>query len=556
ALARFLRSVGGATSVDAARAPLAEIFLWVQMLHSFDLPRRRDLHFSLASSVTLIALGGSLAVDAGFLFFFVPWGLIALAALQMFYRSEFSEKFPKARTLPGHRGPRAAGVRAAAAILAVIVVVGAGGVLFIPRTSGSRLASLQFKIPRILPVPPGAGLLNPGLPNSRPGDFPPAVSNDSYFGFGNFVDLRIRADLSDEVVMRVRAGRPAFWRGAVFDTYSNSSWSDSSPEPRKIIGLPAQLPNDRGYAYTGDELLQTFFVLRRQPNIVFHAYRASEVYFATSQIEATDQLGITVPTLLEADTVYSVVSDVPHPSPEQLAVDTSHVPKDVLERYTRLPADLPVRVRTLANQIAAKETAIIGKARAIEKWLSNNTEYSLDIPPQPRGTDAVDHFLFEEKKGFCEQIASAMTVMLRAQGVPARFATGYAPGERNIFSGYFDVRQSDAHSWVEVYFPGAGWIEFDPTHEVPEAGSAAGSTPGVALLKSLGKLIPHRLIESVAEAARATLATAARSGRGITFALIIAAGLVVVSRFGFRIFRRRKALAALMRPPPGAYGPG
>ena len=83
------------------------------------------------------------------------------------------------------------------------------------------------------------------------------------------------------------------------------------------------------------------------------------------------------------------------------------------------------------------------------------------------GVDAVDDFLFVSQRGFCEQIASALTVMLRSQGVPARLATGYLPGERDRVSGVWKVRASDAHAWVEVWFPETGWEAFDPTASVP-----------------------------------------------------------------------------------------
>jgi hypothetical protein len=81
----------------------------------------------------------------------------------------------------------------------------------------------------------------------------------------------------------------------------------------------------------------------------------------------------------------------------------------------------------------------------------------------------VDHFLFEADEGFCEQFASATAVMLRSLGIPTRFVAGYTPGRRNPFTGYYEVRNSDAHTWVEVWFPDVGWYEFDPTFDIPPA---------------------------------------------------------------------------------------
>jgi hypothetical protein len=93
--------------------------------------------------------------------------------------------------------------------------------------------------------------------------------------------------------------------------------------------------------------------------------------------------------------------------------------------------------------------------------------YDLDVPRDPPVVDAVDHFLFETRRGFCEQIASSMAVMLRTLGIPTRLVTGYGPGTRNLLTGYLEVRQSDAHAWVEVWYPLVGWVPYDPTFGVP-----------------------------------------------------------------------------------------
>jgi hypothetical protein len=151
--------------------------------------------------------------------------------------------------------------------------------------------------------------------------------------------------------------------------------------------------------------------------------------------------------------------------------------------YLQLPPALPDRVGALARKLTRGATTDFDRVRAIEGYLRRNYEYSLDSPVPPTGRDAVDHFLFDTNVGFCEQFASATAVMLRTLGIPARVVAGYAPGVRNAFSGYFDVRASDAHSWVEVWFPRYGWYEFDPTFAIPPA--AAGLTNSIPLLRAL-----------------------------------------------------------------------
>ena len=99
----------------------------------------------------------------------------------------------------------------------------------------------------------------------------------------------------------------------------------------------------------------------------------------------------------------------------------------------------------------------------MSEYLRNSYTYDLSVPPQRKSMDAVEYFLFEEQRGYCEQFASSLAVMARSLGIPARIATGYAPGEYNPFTGLYEVKASDAHAWVEVYFPGYGWSAFDPT---------------------------------------------------------------------------------------------
>ena len=127
---------------------------------------------------------------------------------------------------------------------------------------------------------------------------------------------------------------------------------------------------------------------------------------------------------------------------------------------------------------------------AVQTWLQANTRYNLDAPAPPPGADAVDNFLFVSRKGFCEQIGSSLVVMLRSLGVPARLAVGYAPGERNPFTGLYEVRASDAHAWAEVWFPGVGWQSFDPTAEVPLAGEQGRRAAGAGLTSFVAARLP------------------------------------------------------------------
>lgn len=560
AFANFLRHISGAQSIDDARGPLAEIFLWVQALHSFDQPRRKDLNFSLAASAALIALGGSVSVDASFLMFFIPWGAFGLAALGLSHLSEVRD-----RNLDSAR-PQLQPARwtvpwpTAVAALVIVLLAGTMTFLFAPRGRGMQLQSLPFQIKNFLPLPQSSsGILNPGLPNSDgPGEDPATPASGAYFGFANFVDLRTRGRPSDEIVMRVRASQPAFWRGAVFDSYSGSAWTNAGDEKQDLDGIPIDVPPERTAGSRPPvELVQTFYIESTQSNLIFAAYHPRELWFPGGSVEATPDVSLRAGFLLEEGLVYSVVSDLPVRTESDLAWTPAHVPGPIKERYTKLPADLTDRVRSLAEKIAGKEPTIAGKAEAIEKWLSNNTEYLLDIPPQPRGTDAVDYFLFEDRRGYCEQIASAMAVMLRSLGVPTRFVTGFDAGDRNAFSGFFEVRAEMAHSWVEVWMPDVGWVQYDPTSAVPLANpSPATSIPGIALLRkgaaAIGRIVPDGLPAAVGGSLRSALTFAARNALWLAAAMAVFAGLLFALRKFRPQIRASLRKRRLSRLPTGA----
>jgi transglutaminase-like putative cysteine protease len=123
--------------------------------------------------------------------------------------------------------------------------------------------------------------------------------------------------------------------------------------------------------------------------------------------------------------------------------------------------------------------------------MAANTRYSLNAPPLPDRADAVDQFLFVDRVGFCEQIGSSLVVMLRSLGIPARLAVGFVPGERNPFTGLWEVRARDAHAWAEVWFPGVGWQAFDPTATVPLAGDSGVRAAGSGLVPYLLRHLPR-----------------------------------------------------------------
>ncbi len=142
-------------------------------------------------------------------------------------------------------------------------------------------------------------------------------------------------------------------------------------------------------------------------------------------------------------------------------------PNWVTERYLRLPEEIPERVLTLAQDLTATEPTPYDRAAAIEQYL-RTYPYTLDVPQPPVDQDIADYFLFDLQRGYCDYYATSMVVLARAAGIPARMTVGYITGRYDALNAQYIVSEAEAHAWVEVYFPGYGWIKFEPTGGRPE----------------------------------------------------------------------------------------
>ena len=178
----------------------------------------------------------------------------------------------------------------------------------------------------------------------------------------------------------------------------------------------------------------------------------------------SDIAAVRLDTPVQQNQDYTVVSAVSTASIQDLRAAGEDYPAWVRERYLQLPRTLPRRVVDLAHEVAGGQTSAFDKAATLEAYLRGDTfTYSTHVPPVPQDRDWVDYFLFDSKQGYCDYFATAMVVMLRAEGVPARVASGFAPGDFDPNTDVSVVRENNAHSWVEVYFPRFGWVTFEPS---------------------------------------------------------------------------------------------
>ena len=521
ALGRFLVSLGAITTLDEIRFPLADVFLWVQVVHSFDLPQRKDLNFSLGSSLALMAVAASISQELSYAGFLLFYAVFAVVALLFAHKSEMQQgavgvlRSPKApaRTtaLPWRHIARP---------LVGATIAGMLLFLVIPRSSGVTTFALPFSLGESTGAPALGGVANPGFA----GD-PTGRSNGiGYYGFSTTLDLRVRGDLSDDLVMRVRASAPSMWRGLVFDRYDGVSWTGDESEPTPLWGegrytYPPRFANLAPVA----EVVQTFYVEVEQPSVLFAAGEPDSIWYASGV--GVDELGtLRTDSTLTDGTVYRVVSTRGAAPPSLLRRIAHDSVPDEMDRYLQVPADLPTRVRSLAQSITRRATNDYDRVKAIERYLRTHYRYTTDSPVPAPGEDAVDDFLFDARVGFCEQFASATAVMLRTLGIPARVVTGYTPGTRNPFTGYYEIKASDAHAWVEVWFDNLGWYPFDPTFDVPPARPTAGDlVPLVSVLKWLSEKLPRGLPDT----------------RVSVMYLVLVGAVAIATWAGVAIWRRR-----------------
>lgn len=281
------------------------------------------------------------------------------------------------------------------------------------------------------------------------------------------------APQGDRVVLRIRTGDPApepwaggigrlnedvlpqrHWRAATFDSYTGSGWANGA---RDVEDVAAGADLAVNHPETRREFSQQVF--RRADTLVLYA--AGQPFRVDQDVSVTYRADGDIVSLAGRQDEYTVVSLVPNVSVSGLEAAGEDYPAEVAEQYLTL-SGLPERVRRTAVDVAAAAETPYAKARAIEEYL-RRFEYDLAVPAAPEGRDVVDYFLFDLQRGFCDHFSTAMAVMLRVNGIPARVAVGYARGTYDDREGLWVVTEADSHAWVEVYFPGYGWVEFEPT---------------------------------------------------------------------------------------------
>jgi transglutaminase-like putative cysteine protease len=280
--------------------------------------------------------------------------------------------------------------------------------------------------------------------------------------FSDSIRLGQAPNLGDRVIMTVEAPAGHFWRAVTYDFYTGAGWRTTESDKADKITLPA---TDR------DTFQARFDIIVPHSNILFAAnepQKADVPYQFYTGADKTYSTSLHALNRSQAAGTYTVTSLVSVADKQTLRKVAPTYSDYIKAKYLQLPSTLPQRVKTLAHQVMDNIPNAYDRAEALENFLrSPPYGYSAQVKATPPGRDPVDYFLFDLKQDFCEYFASAMVVMLREVGVPARLVEGFTTGSFDTASNSFVVREQDAHAWVEAYFPQYGWIEFEPTPSQP-----------------------------------------------------------------------------------------
>jgi len=444
----------------AALISAVHFLLFILLVRLYSARTDRDAHFLVMLAFAAVLASAVLTVDTAFLFlffFFLVFAIATYTGLEL-RRGAAGALLPPTYVQRDNeqRLARALGLSAVGVALGALL---SGTVLFFifPRISAGYLGKTSF---------------NPSLLS----------------GFTDQVELGQIGQIkkSEAVVMRVETGKAIDystlrWRGNALANFDGRRWSSPQREPERLESNGDGWIPLRERPRPGElrgEILQ--FTVLQEPMATDALFvpgnalalrgnftgEAGGVSRRRTYIYRDASGSLSNPFHNYVAIRYTGLSQLPPLDRARLEAAGAEYPADVAERYLQLPDGLDARITALARSATERAVTRYDKAASLESFLKTKYSYTLDLTGKP-GPDPLAHFLFETRAGHCEYFASAMTVMLRTLGIPAREVNGFLPGEYNELGGDYIVRASDAHSWVEAYFPGNGWMVFDPTPAAP-----------------------------------------------------------------------------------------
>lgn len=332
---------------------------------------------------------------------------------------------------------------------------------FLQVSASITLLTVLLAIPIFLAIPRGAlGIFG-------------SDSGSNVAGFSDSVSLGQAGVIrtNSEVIMRVSLDWPLErvpldlkWKGVVLDNFDGRKWTSEKGLPQRVDSDSQGRFNVAGARRQEEDVLTQSFSVEPFSNVLFGAANAIQVAGFGQGVPwlLEDRSGgLFLPRRPREPFRYYVHSDIQSRGQLILSVVSGQLPEEVAATYLQLP-ELDPRIQQLAQSLTGRYESPVSKALQLELFLKERFEYTLQNPSGGQPDPLVD-FLMRTRAGHCEYFAASHAVMLRALGIPSRVVNGFRRGEYNPWGDYYFVRQSDAHSWVEAFFPGIGWVEFDPT---------------------------------------------------------------------------------------------
>lgn len=430
---------------NSKAAALTTLLLVVQVAHCLALQTRREAALGCAIVVVLLSVGAAFAGDVTLLLpVMVALPSVAVTAA-LLHRGSLIDAADVTST-----GGVGAIVRACMTPVALATALGVVVFLVLPDT-GQLHTRARFA---------NGASTSQSNTDPTPGSSGGRAASDPGAGA---VDLGLRGSLSTVPVFEAPADSPTYWQGAIFSTFDGRAWTahgpftewTSGPDGTQLAPAdPTSQSSDVARTYTVKSLTTTPL------DVVLSPGRPTSYVGSGHVIDDTDGTPhIVHAAATGAATTYTVSSALPK-DPATVTPNGADLSDP---QWLALPDDLPSRVSALAASLVASSATRLGAVNSVEGYLRSNEKYNLSSPVPADGEDAVDDFLFVSHQGFCEQFATAAVIMLRSQGIPARFVTGYVDGDTTVDPGERVFRGSDAHAWVQVFYPGVGWVNSDPT---------------------------------------------------------------------------------------------
>ncbi|BAZ04610.1 transglutaminase TgpA family protein [Calothrix sp. NIES-3974] len=518
----FGQLLGNARNGGDTRLILAELLIQLQVLHSFDMPRRKDLGYSIVIGVILLGVAATLSQTLAFAPVLLVFLAVALPTLVMDYRSRLGVRpDPLIRQGRGLRVGKSS-LPSYFGLFSLVLAIGLGIFAVLPRFPGYQLRMFPVSSPvEIRGDFTGRTIINPGYSRAARngtgegedgqgsgGNGSGGLDSTSYYGFNSSINQNRRGQMTPKVLMRVRSQVEGFWRVLAFDRYTGQGWEISRNDQVNTIRRPPwsyqlTIPPLEMRGKT-QEVIQTYSVVATMPNLVPAMSIPREIYFPAPAIAVDPEGGLRAPVQLGDGFTYTVVSDVPYRDRTLLGQAGNNYPPGILSHYLQVPPAIAEQVRNHTEKILADYnrnrvgneikplTSNYEKALYLAQYLKQS--YQLpdnpdDLPLLGEDEDLVTAFLFKNRGGYPDHFSTTLTIMLRSIGIPARLVAGFAPGEFNPFTGLYIVRNTDAYAMTEVYFPNYGWFTFDPIPGHPLIPPSVEETQTFTVLQKFWKWV-------------------------------------------------------------------